>query len=216
MKYFIGEWYADQAIMYSILEGVDFYKCGRTGTVMEGIPKNGRSMMWGASWRRTCKQNTNIPGTGLHYTKCREQNPELEDVFKEYVGIYWKKFKFTQVQMNKNFPCPPHKDGTNVGNSILVGFGNYTGGNINIEQPNGEVFSMDIRDEKGVIFNGANALHWVSPFNCEEGDNRYSLVFFNSSYNKNDPDKGTGIIYHKTVTSAKSQLLPEDAMWGKT
>ncbi len=183
MVFFTGNWEKDSIIMYGILDKVDFYKCGRTGPIMEGIPKTGRSMMWGCSWRMPCKRYTKLPGTNLHYTKCREMNPELEEVFKEYIHLYFNDFPYTQVQMNKNFPCPPHKDGTNVGKSILVGFGDYTGGEINIEMEDG-LITKDIRKKFGMVFNGSAYTHYVSPFTLNNGSNRYSLVFFNSYYNK--------------------------------
>ena len=135
MIYFTGDWINDNKIMYDILEKIDFYKGGRTGPIMEGIPKNGRSMLWGSTWRFPCKKYTQVEGTGLHYTKCKEENKHLYEIYKEYIGIYWKEFEFndkTQVQMNLNFPCPPHKDNRNIGYSILVGYGEYIGGEINI------------------------------------------------------------------------------------
>ena len=98
---------------------------------------------------------------------------------------YFDDFPYTQVQMNKNFPCPPHIDGTNVGESILIGYGDYTGGEINIEKKEPDrVLRKDIRRPLGITFNGSLYKHWVSPFTCAEGSNRYSLVFFNSSYNQ--------------------------------
>jgi len=116
----------------------------------------------------------------------------LKEIYKEFLGLYWQDFEFTdstQVQMNKNFPCPPHKDTTNVGCSILVGFGDYDGGEINIkDDETEEVFSKDIREYKGITFNGANNLHWVSPFTLKNNSNRYSLVFFNSHYCKQTAD----------------------------
>tara|TARA_R110001592_G_scaffold165332_1_gene399590 strand:+ start:165 stop:725 length:561 start_codon:yes stop_codon:yes gene_type:complete len=183
MKIFCGDWYADSAIMYKILDDIDFYRSGRTGAIMDGIPTNGRSMMWGVSWRMPCKKYTQLEGTKLHYTKCRENNPHLAEVFKEYIDLYFKGFPYSQVQMNKNFPCPPHIDGTNTGESILVGYGEYTGGEINIEKEDG-IVKKDIRKEKGIIFNGALYRHYVSPFTLKEGSNRYSLVFFKSKYHK--------------------------------
>ena len=171
--------------MYALLDTIDFYKCGRTGYVMDKIPKEGRSMLWGVSWRMPCQRYTQLKGTKLHYTKCRENNPQLEAVFKEYIKLYFDDFPYTQVQMNKNFPCPPHIDGTNVGESILIGYGDYTGGEINIEKKEPDrVLRKDIRRPLGITFNGSLYKHWVSPFTCAEGSNRYSLVFFNSSYNQ--------------------------------
>ena len=190
MKIFTGDWKTDNKIMYSYLDEVDFYKHGRKGDIMEGIPRSGRSMCWGSSWRYPCRKNTKIEGIELYYTKCREANKHLKDVYKEFINLYWKDFDFndnTQVQMNKNFPCPPHKDSLNVGLSILVGFGDYLGGEINIVNEDEETIKLDIRKKNGVVFNGANLLHFVSPFTLEN-TNRYSLVFFNTIQLKNNDE----------------------------
>ena len=117
---------------------------------------------------------------GLYYTKCREENKHLYEIFKEYIGIYWKDIIFnelTQVQLNKNFRIPPHKDAQNVGDSLLIGFGDYEGGEINIKKDD-EIITHDIRD-KGIIFNGALYEHYVNDFILLNNSNRYSMVIFN-------------------------------------
>ena len=37
------------------------------------------------------------------------------------------------IQVNKNFKCPPHKDSKNNGESLLMGLGDYIGGETYIE-----------------------------------------------------------------------------------
>ena len=78
-------------------------------------------------------------------------------------------FSFNSVQVNRNICCPKHRDSKNVGLSILVSFGEYTGCNIVIE---GTEYNAKYQP---VMFNGALLEHW----NTEDliGD-KYSLVFF--------------------------------------
>ena len=77
---------------------------------------------------------------------------------------------FSSIHLNNNVVCPKHKDNRNVGNSLLVSFGDYTGCNIVI----GDV----IYDAKytPLIFNGAEIEHYNT--NDLEG-NKYSLVYYN-------------------------------------
>lgn len=78
--------------------------------------------------------------------------------------------------VNKNFQCQPHKDGNNVGTSVIVGFGDYTGGQLAIKQGDIEQH-FDIRYEP-LVFNGACYCHWVNEF---EGD-RYTVVMYIKSW----------------------------------
>lgn len=86
----------------------------------------------------------------------------LLDFAKKYVKI-----SFTGIQVNQNYFSKPHKDVGNLGESLIVGFGDYTGGELNVWGVN-----HDIR-HKPLIFNGSENLHWTQEW---EGI-RYSLVF---------------------------------------
>jgi hypothetical protein len=101
-----------------------------------------------------------------------DKKPKLYDsVFK--LGKEIVKHDFTSVQVNHNYKCKRHIDGRNVGISTIIGLGNYKGGNLFIEYPDG-VKEIDIKN-KPFSFNGSKYFHWVGDF---EGD-RYSLVYFN-------------------------------------
>jgi len=81
-------------------------------------------------------------------------------------------FKFNTIQLNNNTVCPPHYDSANVGSSMLISFGDYTGCNIVIE---GTIYDAKYTP---IIFNGSEREHWNT--NDLEG-NKYSLVFFNNN-----------------------------------
>ena len=116
----------------------------------------------------------------------------------ERIGLYklivdfaeqYNIFGWDGVQVNQNYQTAPHKDPTNVGESYIVGFGDYTGGELLIgDSPH------DIH-HKGYRFNGAELLHSTAPF---EG-NRYTMVFFKISI---PPQFG--------VYTVKSEVLEED------
>jgi hypothetical protein len=77
-------------------------------------------------------------------------------------------FEFNGVQINKNLLCPPHKDTKNIGNSLLIGLGNYTGGETLIDGVKHDIYYTP------TIFNGYEKEHSVCPFDGE----RYSVVLF--------------------------------------
>lgn len=102
----------------------------------------------------------------------------LLDFAAQHVTIPWD-----AIQVNDNYASQPHRDKGNQGISYIVGFGDYTGGELTVEDtapavgvtqaapPRGTKY--DIR-HRGHHFNGSELLHWTEPW---EGQ-RYSLVFF--------------------------------------
>jgi hypothetical protein len=78
-------------------------------------------------------------------------------------------FKYNSIQVNRNLVCPSHIDKTNVGDSMLISFGDYKGCNIVI---NGVEYNAY---HHPTIFNGSQLEHSNTPL--LEGT-KYSLVYF--------------------------------------
>lgn len=117
--------------------------------------------------------------TNTYETVFLTKHPELKAIFQELVDLYcYEPFKVDQVQINKNWWSPPHKDAGNVGYSWICGFGDYEGGNTVVEYPDGDV-EYDIK-HNFTTFNGSEYTHYTLPF---EGT-RYSLVFYNHTLSK--------------------------------
>jgi hypothetical protein len=90
------------------------------------------------------------------------------------MNLYDKKFKYTSIQYNKNNQCQKHLDKNNIGESMIVGLGDYTGGELIIYDEDGNnPVKHDIR-YKPFKFNGSIYPHETAPF---EGE-RYTLVFY--------------------------------------
>ena len=136
MTIFTKNYNEDYFIMTNILDSIDFYSGSDRRRMMteNGVkhpPKNdGGSMLYGLTWRGflTKEKNRTKIAEGVYCTKITDIEPDLAEVFKEFASIYFPDFDWGQVQMNKNFPCPPHLDSSNVGESMLCTFGDYTGG----------------------------------------------------------------------------------------
>lgn len=73
------------------------------------------------------------------------------------------------IHLNHNVVCPRHLDANNIGESILVSFGDYTGCNIVVEDVVYDTFCQPIQ------FNGSTMIHYNT--NDLKGS-KYSLVFF--------------------------------------
>jgi hypothetical protein len=79
-------------------------------------------------------------------------------------------FYFTSIHVNHNVTCPRHVDSKNVGRSMVVAFGDYTGGQLVIDD---EVIDTFCRP---VVFDGSRKMHWNLPHQGE----KYSLVYYNT------------------------------------
>lgn len=177
LKYFTGDWFADNAIMTEYLDDVEFYS-GTERKKILNIPFSvGGSMLYGHTWRgylSPTKNRTKSKYEGLYTTKVYDLNPHLDEIFSEFAKIYFPDFQYLQVQMNKNYTIPRHIDSRNVGTSILCCFGDYEGGETVYEKDDEEiVLNPQLNPE---CFNGSKYYHYVKPFTGK----RYSLVFFNN------------------------------------
>lgn len=106
-----------------------------------------------------------------HYyagSKMNYSRPELFQKLLKLSGqILDSDFTFCSIQVNQNYQTAPHKDKGNRGNSCIIGFGDYTNGELVIEGQ-----KVDI-NYKTLYFDGSKYLHSTEPYT----GNRYSLVF---------------------------------------
>jgi hypothetical protein len=92
----------------------------------------------------------------------------LLDFASKYVNI-----PFTSITVNQNYKAGPHFDKHNVGTSLLVAFGDYTGGDLRVHTAGDFQGIHDVK-YKSLVMDFTTNLHSVEDF---EG-NRYSLVFY--------------------------------------
>ncbi len=203
MKYINGnDWFGDCVILESHLDEMKFYSGSERLRMWHhsNHTYDGGSMLYGYTWKgylSPTKKRTLSPYPGLFKTKIMDQHPEFAEVAKEFMDAYFPQFAWCNIQLNKNFPCPKHKDSKNIGESIIIGLGDYSGGDLVIEGPEvAQSFSIKYKSMK---FDGSKWAHWVLPFTGK----RYSLVFFKNSqiYEKiiQDPEEGTGMVQHSPV-----------------
>ena len=108
-------------------------------------------------------------------SRCSKKYPELYNAVKEFGETIFP-FPFTSIHINHNVVCPRHLDSENVGNSMLVSFGDYEGCDLVIEHHG--TFNTNCQP---VIFNGSKHYHFNTPL---KNGNKYSLVFFNTQTTK--------------------------------
>ena len=183
---FTGDWHSDNAIMFSVLDSIPLYtgndRCG-SKIYKKNLTKTSKpeSCKFGTTWRLMIgkEKREYCPILKGYKTKLYQDYPELFDVFNEFRDYYFKEFIFDSVTINKmpkGVSMKPHYDKMNVGESVLVAFGDYKGGNTFIKKDERNYKIVDARDEPQQ-FNGHTTHHFVSTI--KEGL-RYSLVFYNS------------------------------------
>ncbi len=103
--------------------------------------------------------------------------PELLKLLTYLMKKHDPEHKWSNITVNRNSKCKPHRDSGNKGASYIVGFGNYSGGELSIERLGTSERRVDKRDicRKFVRFFGGEQTHWTEPFKGE----RYSCVFYN-------------------------------------
>jgi hypothetical protein len=92
----------------------------------------------------------------------------LQEFAANHVPIGWD-----GVTVNDCYVSAAHKDKGNEGHSYTVSFGEFTGGELCIDDGSGGHVKIDTR-HTGYLFNGAGCTHWTAPF----VGRRFCLVFY--------------------------------------
>jgi len=179
---FVKSWEEDCKVMEKIISKIEYL---HSRPQMGYCSKGNGTALYGDTWKSHAGahfvRQPHPTKKGRWITELKRKNPHLMPIFKEFGKKYFPEFEFSQIQMNKNWITPPHFDAKNTGESILVAFGKYKGGDTcyydeNAEKSHERIKRFDAR-LKPLKMDGSKVLHWVEPTR-KHGD-RYSLVFFN-------------------------------------
>lgn len=116
-------------------------------------------------------------GMSYHFTKqviheksrMSKKHPAIHDELMRLSKVVCPNHPFTGIYMNRNIQCDKHKDKSNVGDLVIVSFGEYEGGNLWIE---GEECCAKYHPIK---FDGSKHEH----YNLKDlVGTKYSLVFY--------------------------------------
>lgn len=125
--------------------------------------KEHRAMSFGMIKQRFSGKIT-LSAASIQYPSIYEK---IMDIGKSFA------FPFTSIHLNHNVVCPKHKDEFNIGDSLIVSFGSYTGATLVIDDKKVDTFKTP------VVFNGSLLEH----YNTDDlQGNKYSLVFFTPKY----------------------------------
>ena len=110
-------------------------------------------------------------------TKATKENlyPELERSIINFIKKYYPNTEYNQILINKNNWFEIHKDKNNkIDKALLIGLGNYTGGELNLHNDSGTIIkTVDIKMNP-IFFANKTINHSVCPW---IGD-RYSIITY--------------------------------------
>jgi hypothetical protein len=92
---------------------------------------------------------------------------------------------WTTFMLNMNYEATKHKDKNNVGESLVVAFGDYTGGELVIVNDDDTETEYNIR-YRPVIMDASKITHYVKPITS---GTRYSIIFFRTKMTKKFYDR---------------------------
>ena len=122
----------------------------------------GKTQTFGVVNRRSCPPD---------YSVISYERPYLYKLLLDF-GSEFIPIKFNAITINQDYQCGIHRDKNNSGDSVIVAFGNYNGGQLELHE--GDL--KGIHDIKHKLFQHdfSKTYHSVLPF---EGS-RYSLVYY--------------------------------------
>ena len=124
----------------------------------------------------------------------------LHLVLRQIIKKFNPRFKFTTIQINKNVKCPAHKDKNNVGASIALGLGDYTGGGIEQQEQDGSTTYLDNHNKP--VYQDGSLTHKTADWK----GTRYAIIFFyHQGALKENGDSREEI--HKTL-KLKNEICP--------
>jgi len=152
---------------------------------------SGRSQAFGVVGRRSLPPD---------YSRLCWLRPYLYKLLLEFATKHVK-IPFTSITVNQNYAAAPHKDKGNVGDSFLVAFGDYQGGDLELLEGNMKGIH-DIR-YKPLITDFSKVLHSVKGFT---GD-RYSLVFYTAKKSEGLPLPSVELLEGKYVFKRGGEVV---------
>lgn len=112
----------------------------------------------------------------------KTQSPKYRELYlntKKMMDMHIKnsdpKFKFTSIQYNKSQRTAKHVDAKNVGESYIIGLGDYKGGEVIVYDENDQNPVKHNVKNRFLKFNGSIYPHETAPFTGE----RFTMVFYN-------------------------------------
>merc|ERR1719313_762251 len=71
-----------------------------------------------------------VYGGKVGITTATQKHPNTVKLLAAFAHEHWPTFNFSSIQLNMNVKAKPHVDPHNLGPSMIIGLGNYRGGEL--------------------------------------------------------------------------------------
>ena len=119
--------------------------------------------------------NRPLGGHGIGQCKNNYTNPEILDLGRMIASVLCPEINYTSFMLNQDYVALPHVDKNNIGESLVVGFGDYEGGELVVND-----VAHNIRYQP-IIMDASKHIHYVKPITS---GTKYSIIFFRNKFPK--------------------------------
>lgn len=159
-----------KAKLLELLRITTIPKLGKPGK--DGVYNRARKL---GSIGRTTTFGFGDTRAGIKEYATNRNHPELFRALAEFgntvVPLNWE---YNGITLNHGVKANKHKDSKNLGPSVIIGIGDFTGGDIRVwDKDDKDPKDINLHDQP-VMFNGGLLFHQTTPFKGE----RYTMIFY--------------------------------------
>ena len=134
---------------------------------------------------------------GWNFFRSNDKYPEVYKALIEFGNqVVPKGWDYQTITLNHNAKAKKHKDSKNVGKSVIIGIGDFTGGEIRVWDKSGNNHKDYNLHDVPLMFNGGLLFHETQPFTIdkyEKGKGRYTMIFYRQGRKPRSGDVGKGV-----------------------
>jgi hypothetical protein len=161
----------------ALLEELKDITIKRLGTPVKDVknPVTGRADVIGTIGRTMTMGYGMVKFKGYREFVWNKKYPELLKRLVEFGNrVVPKGWDYETITVNHGVKAKKHKDTGNAGDSVIIGIGDFTGGDIKVWDENDKNPKEYNLKDQPLMFNGATHYHQTMPF---KGD-RYTFIFY--------------------------------------
>jgi hypothetical protein len=183
-----------RAELLEALDTITVPKIGKTADKKAPL-KSGKSVVTGRADVIGTIGRTMTFGYGMRKFKgygefvANKNYPEVFKALGKFGNLVVPKgWKYEAITLNDGVRAKKHKDGHNSGDSVIIGIGDFTGGDIRVWEANDkDVKTYNLHDQP-LMFNGATHFHQTTPFKGK----RYTFILHR--HKKHGVSKGVNLV----------------------
>ena len=155
--------------LYEMLKTITIPKLkkNKVNQVRSALPDGSRSISFGYVLKRI--------GRKYELSSITLKYPEIYMTLKALINNIDPDFEYTSIQVNHNVICNAHRDKNNIGNSVILSLGEYTGCKFIIDDVEYDTYHNPIS------FDGSKSIHRNTD---DLIGNKYSIIYYTTKYKK--------------------------------